>query len=105
MKHVCDKCEETVNCWLQEVDKRERREMKKEFAYRDDKKKENEKCEEKVTASHKPTNRSNVSVFKHAPPPYHHNPMAELRALKVDPDLDCSPQKKTNSTANSGRSR
>ncbi len=60
--------------------------------YRDDKKKE--KCEGKVTASHKPTNRSDVSVFKHAPLPYHHYPVAELRALKVDPDLDCSPQKR-----------
>ncbi len=66
----------------------------KELAYRDDKKKENEKCEEKVTASHKPTNRSDVSVFKHAPPPYYHYPVVELRALKVDPDLDCSPPKR-----------
>ncbi len=40
MKHMCVKCEETVNCWLGEVDKRERRAMKKEFACRDDKKKE-----------------------------------------------------------------
>ncbi len=64
--------------------------------HRDDKKKENEKCEEKVTASHKPTNRFDVSVFKHAPPPYHHYPVAELRALKkMDPDLDCSPPKRT----------
>ncbi len=57
-------------------------------------KRKNLKCEEKVTASHKPTNRSDVSVFKHAPQPYHHYPVAELRALKVDPDLDCSPQKR-----------
>ncbi len=31
--HMCVKCEETVNCWLGEVDKRERRAMKKELAY------------------------------------------------------------------------
>ncbi len=55
VKHMCVKCEETVNCWLGETDKRERRAMQKELAYRDDKKKENEKCEEKVTASRKPT--------------------------------------------------
>jgi len=30
---MCVKCEETVNCWLGEVDKRERRAMKKELAY------------------------------------------------------------------------
>ncbi len=95
VKHMCDRCEKTVNCWVGEADKRERRAMQKELACRADKKKENEKCEEKVTASHRPTNRSDVSVSKHAPPPpYHHYPVAELQALKVDPDLDCSPPKR-----------
>ncbi|RXN22028.1 RNA-directed DNA polymerase from transposon X-element [Labeo rohita] len=37
------------------------------------------------------TNLSDVSVSEHVPPPYHHYPMAELQALKVDPNLDCSP--------------
>ncbi len=94
VKHMCDRCERTVNCWVGEADKRERRAMQRELACRADKKKENEKCEEKVTASHRLTNRSDVSVSKHAPPPYHHYPVAELQALKVDPDLDCSPPKR-----------
>ncbi len=83
-----------MNCWVGEADKRERRAMQKELACRADRKKKNEKCEGKVTASHRPTNRSDVSVSKHAPPPYHHYPVAELQALKVDPDLDCSPPKR-----------
>ncbi len=90
VKHMCYKCEQTVNCWMGEADKWERRAMQKELACRADKKKENEKCEEKVTASHRPTNRS-VCVSPHAPPPYPHYPVTELQALKVDPDLDCSP--------------
>ncbi len=29
VKHICDKCEETVNCWLGEAEKRERKAMQK----------------------------------------------------------------------------
>ncbi len=40
VKHVCKKCEQTVDCWLKEADKRERKQMQKELAGR-----KNEKCE------------------------------------------------------------
>ncbi len=46
VKHVCKKCEQTVDCWLKEVDcwlkevdKRERKQVQKELAGR-----KNEKC-------------------------------------------------------------
>ncbi len=88
------KCEQTVNCWIVEADKREGgRATQKELACRHGEDKKNETWEEKVTASHRPTNRS-VGVAPHAPPPYHHHPVAELQALKVDSDLDCSPLKR-----------
>ncbi|KAL0199568.1 hypothetical protein M9458_002755, partial [Cirrhinus mrigala] len=35
-----------------------------------------------------------MCVSPHVPPPYHHYPAAELQALKVDPDLDCSPSRR-----------
>lgn len=31
-KHVCVKCKQTVNCWLHEAEKRERKAMQKELA-------------------------------------------------------------------------
>ncbi len=34
VKHVCKKCEQTVDCWLKEVDKRERTQVQKELAGR-----------------------------------------------------------------------
>ncbi len=34
VKHVCKKCEQTVDCWLKEVDKRERKQVQKELAGR-----------------------------------------------------------------------
>ncbi len=40
VKHMCDRCEKTVNCWVGEADKRERRAMQKELACRADNKKE-----------------------------------------------------------------
>uniref|UniRef100_A0A9J8CJW6 ribonuclease H n=1 Tax=Cyprinus carpio carpio TaxID=630221 RepID=A0A9J8CJW6_CYPCA len=92
VKHMCGKCEETVNCWIEEADKRERRAMQKKLADRNEKGRKNEKCEEKVTAAQKLTNPSDVCSL--APPPYPHYPAAELQALKVDPDLDCSPPKR-----------
>ncbi len=30
VKHVCKKCEQTVDCWLKEADKRERKQVQKE---------------------------------------------------------------------------
>lgn len=93
VKHMCEKCEQTVNCWIEEADRRERRAMQKELAGRREEKKV-EKCEEKVNASHRSTNNSDISVSKHAPPPYPHYPVAELQAMKMDPDLDCSPPKR-----------
>ncbi|KAL0152324.1 hypothetical protein M9458_052047 [Cirrhinus mrigala] len=56
--------------------------------------KRKEECEGKVTASHKSTNPFDVFISPHVPPPYHHYPVAELQALKVDPDLDCSPPRR-----------
>ncbi len=32
VKHVWKKCEQTVDCWLKEADKRERKQMQKELA-------------------------------------------------------------------------
>ncbi len=97
VKHVCKKCEQTVDCWLKEADKRERKQMQKELAGR-----KNEKCESLsvcVSAPPEPTNPQYVCVSPHenavrpAPPEYktHIYPMAQLDALKFDPDLDCSP--------------
>ncbi len=97
VKHVCKKCEQTVECWLKEADKRERKQMQKELAGR-----KNEKCESGsvcVSAPPEPTNPQYVCVSPHentvrpAPPEYktHIYPMAQLSALKFDPDLDCSP--------------
>ncbi|KAI2646134.1 hypothetical protein H4Q32_024589 [Labeo rohita] len=40
------------------------------------------------------TNPFDVFIFPHVPPPYHHYPVAELQALKVDPDLNCSPPRR-----------
>ncbi|KAI2645312.1 Semaphorin-4A [Labeo rohita] len=94
VKHVCGKCERAVDCWIREADKRERKAMQKELACRDVKEKKNEECEEKVTATHRSTNPFDVFIFPHVPPPYHLYPMAELQALKVDPDLDCSPPRR-----------
>ncbi len=96
VKHVCKRCEQTVDCWLKEADKRERKQMQKELAGR-----KNEKCESKsvcVSAPPEPTNPQYASVFPHenavrpAPPEYrtHIYPIAQLSALKFDPDLDCS---------------
>lgn len=112
VKHMCEKCEQTVNCWIEEADRRERRAMQKELAGRREEKKV-EKCEEKVNASYRSTNNSDISVSKHAPPAYPHYTVAELQAMKMGPDLDCSPPKKTNSavgrtrmeTRNRGRTR
>ncbi|KAI2661077.1 Filamentous hemagglutinin [Labeo rohita] len=58
------------------------------------KKRKKEECEEKVTATHRSTNPFDVFIFPHVPPPYHHYPVAELQALKVDPDLNCSPPRR-----------
>ncbi|KAL0185518.1 hypothetical protein M9458_021215, partial [Cirrhinus mrigala] len=68
--------------------------MQKELACRDGKEKKKEECEGKVTASHRSTNPFDVFISPHVPPPYHHYPVAELQALKVDPDLDCSPPRR-----------
>ncbi|KAL0147087.1 hypothetical protein M9458_057611 [Cirrhinus mrigala] len=90
-RHVCGKCEQVVDCWIREADRRERKAMQKELACRDEKEKKKEECEGKVTASHKSTNPFDVFISPHVPPLYHHYPVAELQALKVDPDLNCSP--------------
>ncbi|XP_067217605.1 uncharacterized protein [Chanodichthys erythropterus] len=84
-KHVCGKCEKTINCWVEEADNRERRMLKKE-----------KKNEEKATAPPQNeitiTNTSYACAFPHeTPPSYTIYPNAELQGLKVDPDLDCSP--------------
>ncbi len=60
VKHVCKKCEQTVDCWLKEVDKRERKQVQKELAGR-----KNEKCESLsvcVSAPLEPTNPQYVCV-------------------------------------------
>ncbi len=91
VKHVCKRCEQTVDCWLKEADKRERKQMQKELAGR-----KNEKCESGsvcVSAPPEPTNPQYVYVSPHentvrpAPPEYktHIYPMAQLSALKFDP--------------------
>ncbi len=115
VKHVCKRCEQTVDCWLKEADKRERKQMQKELAGR-----KNEKCESKsvcVSAPPEPTNPQYASVFPHenavrpAPPEYrtHIYPIAQLSALKFDPDLDCSlikqPQQDTQARAARGAER
>ncbi len=85
------KCEQTVDCWLKEADKRERKQMQKELAGR-----KNEKCESLsvcVSAPPEPTNPQYVCVSPHenavrsAPPEYktHIYPVARLDALKFDP--------------------
>ncbi len=43
VKHMCGKCEETVNCWMGEAGKRGRRAMQKELACRNGKEKKNVK--------------------------------------------------------------
>ncbi|KAI2646331.1 Phosphatidylethanolamine N-methyltransferase [Labeo rohita] len=72
--------------------------MQKELAHRDNKEKKNEECEGKVTAPHGSTNPFDVFISPHVPPPYHHYPVAKLQALKVDPDLNCSPPRKLTAT-------
>ncbi len=67
VKHVCKKCEQTVDCWLKEVDcwlkevdKRERKQMQKELAGR-----KNGKCESGsvcVSAPPEPINSQYVCV-------------------------------------------
>ncbi|KAL0185500.1 hypothetical protein M9458_021197, partial [Cirrhinus mrigala] len=68
--------------------------MQKELACRDEKDEKKKECEGKVTASHKSTNHFDVFISPHVPPPYHRYPVAELQALKQDPDLDCSPPRR-----------
>ncbi|RXN38505.1 RNA-directed DNA polymerase from transposon X-element [Labeo rohita] len=119
-RHVCKECEATVNCWLREAERRERKALQKAMAGSkikpEGKQTEIEKNREKINEMLKEmsvseekireikegkalalitcTNLSDVSVSEHVPPPYHHYPMAELQALRVDPDLDCSPPRK-----------
>ncbi len=60
VKHVCKKCEQTVDCWLKEADKRERKQVQKELAGR-----KNEKCKSLsvcVSAPPEPTNPQYVCV-------------------------------------------
>ncbi|KAL1270829.1 hypothetical protein QQF64_029845 [Cirrhinus molitorella] len=117
-KHVCKDCEATVNCWLREAERRERKSMQKALAGRKAKIGEMQDILEgsgeanemlkslgaseakikeiiggKVIALITNTNPSLSLVSEYVPPPYNHYPMAELQALKVDPDLDCSPPK------------
>ncbi len=118
VKHVCKKCEQTVDgwlkevdCWLKEVDKRERKQVQKELAGR-----KNEKCESLSacgSAPPEPTNPQYVCVSPHentvrlAPPEYktHIYPMAQLSALKFDPDLDCSPPRQPQQDAQARAAR
>ncbi len=111
VKHVCKKCEQTVDCWLKEEDKRERKQVQKELAGR-----KNEKCESLsvcVTAPPEPTNPQYVCVSPHenavrpAPPEYktHIYPVAQLDALKFDPDLDCSPPRQPQQDAQARAAR
>ncbi len=111
VKHVCKKCEQTVDCWLKEADKRERKQMQKELAGR-----KNEKCESLsvcVSAPPEPTNPQYVCDSPHentvrpAPPEYrtHSYPMASLSALKFDPDLDCSPPRQPQQDAQARAAR
>ncbi len=111
VKHVCKKCEQTVDCWLKEADKRERKQMQKELAGR-----KNGKCESGsvcVSAPPEPTNPQYVCVSPHentvrpAPPEYktHIYPMAQLSALKFDPDLDCSPARQPQQNAQARAAR
>ncbi len=110
-KHVCKKCEQTVDCWLTEADKRERKQMQKELAGR-----KNEKCESLsvcVSAPPEPINSQYVCVSPHenavrsAPPEYktHIYPTAQLSALKFDPDLDCSPPRQPQQDAQARAAR
>ncbi len=111
VKHVCKKCEQTVDCWLKEADKRERKQMQKELAGR-----KNEKCESLSacgSAPPEPTNPQYVCVSPHentvrpAPPDYktHIYPMAQLGALKFDPDLHCSPPRQPQQDAQARAAR
>ncbi len=111
VKHVCKKCEQTVDCWLKEADKRERKQMQKELAGR-----KNGKCESGsvcVSAPPEPTNPQYVCVSPHentvrpAPPEYktHIYPMAQLSALKFDPNLDCSPARQPQQNAQARAAR
>ncbi len=111
VKHVCKKCEQTVDCWLKEADKRERKQMQKELAGR-----KNEKCESLsvcVSAPPEPTNPQYASDSPHenavrpAPPEYrkHIYPIAQLSALKFDPDLDCSPPRQPQQDAQARAAR
>ncbi len=111
VKHVCKKCEQTVDCWLKEAGKRERKQMQERVS-----RKENEKCESGsvcVSAPPEPTNPQYVCVSPHentvrpAPPEYktHIYPMAQLSALKFDPDLDCSPPRQPQQDAQARAAR
>ncbi len=85
--------------------------MQKELAGR-----KNEKCESGsvcVSAPPEPTNPQYVYVSPHentvrpAPPEYktHIYPIAQLSALKFDPDLDCSPVKQPQQDAQARAAR
>lgn len=52
--NLCKKCEQTVDCWLEEADKEERRQMQKELACRNENEGKNEVCEK--SAPPEPTN-------------------------------------------------
>ncbi|XP_016333388.1 uncharacterized protein LOC107681588, partial [Sinocyclocheilus anshuiensis] len=99
VRHVCKGCEQTISCWLEEAERRERKQMQKELACRNEMKKVEENvCEKTAPPEQNATNKKCVCVFQHAPeigsapPAYkHHYPVAELTALKLDHDLDCSP--------------
>ncbi len=111
VKHVCKKCEQTVDCWLKEADKRERKQMQKELTGG-----KNEKCESLsvcVSPPPEPINPQYVCVSPHenavrpAPPEYktHIYPTAQLNALKFDPDLDCSPPRQPQQDAQARAAR
>ncbi|MGL5901089.1 MAG: hypothetical protein ACRCZO_00245, partial [Cetobacterium sp.] len=121
-KHVCVNCSQTVNCWLQEAEKRERRTLQKQLVQPtilevpeesegkeidvkcDKDKKEKEKdlrsevgelLKEHLTMFH-PSNPF-YSVFPSVPPPsYSHPPHlpSSLQCVTWVPEDDCSPPRR-----------
>ena len=95
VKHVCNNCERTIMCWVEEADRRERKQMQKELAFNA----ENVVCVKTVSPEQNATNKQNECVSPHvteeatAPPPAYntnHYPVAEISALRLDLDLDRS---------------
>lgn len=104
-KHVCVNCGQTVNCWLQEAEKRERKTLQKQLVQPEEKEVQKEEKIEKPQEEDELGGKNNIDeiVRKHLselhptnpffsvfPPSYTHFPV-EMQCVSWDQDLDCSP--------------